>query len=93
MTSVCMEEILTYLNAVRIRCTYKAVGEAIGGVLAQSVGRCLGTRHGKASWVVRANTGQPTGYTPDKKHPRLKERKHIIGSGAELLKCIREHKG
>ena len=90
--SVCMEEILTYLNAVRVRCAYKAVGEAIR-ISPQSVGRYLGTRRKKASWVVNAETGEPTGYTAAEKHPQLKENKHIIRSGAELLKCIREHKG
>ena len=89
MTSVCMEEILTYLNAVRIRCTYKAVGEAIG-VSPQSVGRYLGTRRKRASWVVSAKTGEPTGYTPAEKHPRLKENKHIIRSGTVLINAVRD---
>ena len=88
-----IEKILDYLNAARVRCTYKAVGEALGGVPAQCVAPCfLGERRKKASWVVKAETGQPTGYTSDQKHPQLEERECIIRSGAELEKCMRERR-
>ena len=41
--------------------------------------------------MVRGDTGQPTGYTDAEKHPCLEENGHIIRSGAELLKRMREH--
>ena len=86
-----IKEILKYLNTARVRCTYKAVGEALGGVPAQCVAPCfLGERREEASWVVYAKTGQPAGYTSDQKHSQLEERECIIRSGAELEKCMRE---
>ena len=97
VAKVCMKEnrvkeILDYLNDAHVRCTYGAVGEVID-VPARFVGRrCLGERRKEASWVVRADTGEPTGYTDAKKHPRLKEREHIIRSGAELERCMRDYK-
>ena len=87
VTSDCMKEILAYLNAVHIRCTYKAVGEVIG-VCPQWVRRYLGKKRPEASWVVNAKKGEPTGYTADEKHPLLKENKHIIRSGDELERCM-----
>ena len=88
-----IEEILAYLNDACVRCTYKAVGEAIGGVPPQCVAPCyLGKRRPEASWVVRADTGQPTGYNPDQKHPRIEENRDIIRSGDELKKRMCERR-
>ena len=84
-----IEEILDYLNAARVRCTHEAVGEIIG-VPPQSVGSYLGELRPEASWVVRADTEQPTGYNPDQKHPRLEENRDIIQSGDELKKRMCE---
>ena len=92
-TVVSIKEILAYLNEACVRCTFGAVGYAIGGVPAQSVGKHLGERRKEASWVVNAGTGEPTGYTDAQKHPCLKKSRDIIGSGPELLKCMGEHKG
>ena len=87
-----IEEILAYLNEAFVRCTYGAVGEALGGIPARFVARrYLGKRRKEASWVVNARTEQPTGYTDAEKHPCLKENRHIIRSGAALLKHMREH--
>ena len=88
-----VEEVLAYLNEACVRCTYEAVGYAIGGVPAQSVGEHLGGKRKEASWVVNAKTGEPTGYTDAQKHPCLKKSRHIIRSGPDLLKRMREHKG
>ena len=69
-----IEEILEYLNAACVRCTYEAVGEIIG-VPPQSVGGSyLGEPRPEASWVVRKDRGEPTGYNPDQKHSQLKKR-------------------
>lgn len=86
-----IEEILAYLNDACVRCTYGAVGEIIG-VPPQSVGSYLGEPRPEASWVVRADTGQPTGYNPDQKHPRLEENRDIIRSGDELKKRMCERR-
>ena len=87
-----IEEILAYLNDACVRCTYGAVGEIIG-VQPQSVGRSyLREPRSEASWVVRARTGQPTGYNPDQKHPRLEENRDIIRSGDELKKRMCERR-
>ena len=91
--SVCIEEILAYLNEAHVRCTYGAIGEVFG-IDPQSVApQCLGDKRKEASWVVNSRTGEPTGYDAAEQHPRLKEHGHIITSGAELLKCMREHQG
>ena len=86
-----IEKILKYLNADRVRCTYGAVGEIIG-VQPQSVGSYLGESRPEASWVVRADTGQPAGYNHDQKHPRLEENRDIIRSGDELKKRMCERR-
>lgn len=67
-----IEEILAYLNAARIRCTYGSVGEVIGHEPI-SLGSPLGERRKEASWVVNARTKKPTGYTCAQKHPQLEE--------------------
>ena len=82
-----IEEILAYLNAERVRCTYEAVSEAIG-VPMQSVGRRLGKKRKEASWVVNGGTGEPTDYASEQIHPQLKEKTRIIKTGAELKKCM-----
>ena len=86
-TVVSIKEVLAYLNEACVRCTYKAVGYAIGGVPAQSVGKRLGEKRKEASWVVNAGTGEPTGYTDAQKHPCLKKSR-LISNGPELLKCM-----
>ena len=89
-----IEEILAYLNEVCVRCTYGAVGYAIGGVPAQSVAKYhLGEKRKEASWVVNGDTGEPTGYTDAQKHPCLKNSADIIRSGPELLKRMQERGG
>ena len=87
-----IEKILDYLNAARVRCTYKAVAEVLGGSPQSVAKNYLGKRRPEASWVVRRDTGKPTGYCPCQKHPQLKEKDHIIMSGAELEKCMCEQR-
>lgn len=89
-----IKEIFEYLNDACVRCTYGAVGEAIGGDHPLSVAqRYLGERRPEASWVVNARTGQTTGYSPAQKHPQLEEKDHIIRSGDKLVKCMCEQRG
>ncbi len=84
-----VEEILRYLNAKRVRATYSAVGGVIG-VPAQSVGQYLGERRPRASWVVNDDTGQPTGYGSNEKHPDLCCTAHIIRTGEALDALLRQ---
>lgn len=75
--------ILEFLERREIRATYQAVGEAIG-VSARGVGAMLGERNPRASWVVSADTGKPTGYEPEQEHPALYNNPQIIRTGADL---------
>ena len=83
-----VERILECLNRERIRCTYGAMAEVIGGS-PRSVGRRLGHRRPEASWVVSVATGQPTGYTDAEKHPELESKKRVIRTGEELQRLLR----
>ena len=82
-----VELILDCLNRERIRATYGAVGEVLGRP-AQSVGGVLGGRTGRASWVVNAKTGEPTGYSAEEKHPDLRRTEQIIRTGEELRQLL-----
>lgn len=84
-----VDEILHCLNAGRLRATYGAIGCVIG-VLPQGVGRYLGARRPGASWVVNDDTGQPTGYASDEKHPDLCRTAHIIRTGDALGALLRQ---
>lgn len=79
-----IELIIKYLNKVKTRCTYGVVAEIIG-TNSQSVGKYLGERRPEVSWVVNANTGDPTGYSDSEKHPELYRTDRIIES-AEVLR-------
>ncbi len=83
--------IVEFLDREKIRATYQAVGQA-AGVPTRSVGRLLGDRCEKASWVVNGDTGDPTGYTRLDKHPALYEKKEIIRDGDDLIRRMRKAK-
>ena len=78
-----VDQILDCLNRERVRATYGAVGDVLG-LPPQSVGRALGRQTPRASWVVNAKAGEPTGYPIVQKHPDLYRTRHIIRSGQEL---------
>ena len=78
-----LDRILDCLERRRIRATYGAVGAVIGKP-ARSVGAALGGRTRRASWVVNAQDGEPTGYRPHQKHPDLHRTPHVIRTGDEL---------
>ena len=81
------DQVLECLNRERVRATYGAVGEVLG-VQARSVGQALGSRSKSASWVVAKKNGEPTGYSPDLKHPDLYCTPRIITTGPELLRLL-----
>jgi hypothetical protein len=80
-----LQKILAFLNQEHRRATYGAVGEALG-LPAQSVGGMLGERRPEASWVVNADTLEPSGYSQAEKHPALHERSDVATTGLELLR-------
>ena len=82
-----IEDILDCLNKKKTRCTYGAVGGLLG-VIARSVGRRLGDKRPKASWVVNKKTGLPTGYRPEEMHPDLEKKEKIITSADELREFL-----
>lgn len=84
-----VNQILDCLNRERVRATYGEVGEMLG-LPAQSVGRALGGHTRRASWVVNAKTGKPTGYSADMMHPDLCRTRRVIKTGAELSRLLRE---
>ena len=80
-----IEKILHFLNKVKIRATYGAVGEALE-LHAHAFGTMLGERRPEASWIVNAETGMPTGYEPKQCHPDVSQDPHIIRTGMELCR-------
>ena len=82
-----VDEILDCLSRERVRATYGAVGEVLG-LAPQSIWRTLRNRTKKASWVVNARTGEPTGHTVDQRHSDLHRTPHIIKTGAELSELL-----
>lgn len=80
-----LEKIVAFLNQEHRRATYGAVGEALG-LPAQAVGGMLGPRCAEASWVVNADTREPSGYSTADKHAALHERSDVITTGLELLR-------
>ena len=67
------------------RATYGARGEALG-LPAQTVGGTPGQRCPEASWIVSAETLEPTGCGAGDKHAALHERPEVITTGLELLR-------
>ena len=65
-----LDQILDCLNRKRVRATYGAVGAVIGRPV-RGVGSALGDRTRRASWVVNARTGRPTGYARSQLDPYL----------------------
>ena len=78
-----LDQILDCLNRKRVRATYGAVGAVIGRP-ARGVGSAIGDRTRRASWVVNARTGRPTGYAHSQVDPNLYRTSHVIKTGDEL---------
>ena len=81
-TAFTLDQILDALDANHQRATYGAVAALLGKsprTLMQ--GRERDTRH---SWVVRRETGQPTGYDANLLHPELRQRDAILQTKEDL---------
>ncbi len=81
-----LQRVLDFLNRSRLRATYGAVGDAIGGVPARAIGEMLGEKRPEASWVVNRDSGEPTGYQASQCHPELHSNPYVIRSGTDLLR-------
>jgi hypothetical protein len=73
-----------FLNGEQVRATYGAVAEVLG-VIPRSMGALLGPRRPEASWIVSAENGLPTDYSPDEWHPALLSNGDIITNGRTLI--------
>jgi hypothetical protein len=80
-----LQKIINFFSRECLRATYGAVGEALN-LPGRAIGSMLGPRRHEASWVVNAETGEPTGYEDQEKHPALHENAEIITTGIELLR-------
>lgn len=85
-------ELLECLNRKRIRCTYGALAGVLG-VTPRGVGRFLGERCQKASWVVRKKDGLPTGYRKDQMHPDVRHRRGGVIFDPDRLRHLCRKKG
>lgn len=83
MSPISLETILEGLQAHRTRATYGAVGEVLS-IPAIAVGARLGLRRPLASWVVNAETGDPSGYSHEECHADLYTNPKIMRTGKEL---------
>ena len=78
-----LDAILDGLEAHRTRATYAAVAGLVGAS-PQGMGRLLGERSPRKSWVVSARTGAPTGYLEQERDPNLFENAIVITTSEEL---------
>ena len=81
--------ILDCLNRERIRCTYSAVADVIGGLPRAVSANGWKRRDPRNSWIVNKATGEPTGYYDSQKHPDLHRTPHIITTGKELRELLK----
>lgn len=83
-----LDSILDHLNEFHQRATYGAVA----GVVNSSPRSLMSgrDRDPRSSWIVRRETGLPSGYSDEQKHAALTERERIIGSPDELRAWLAE---
>ena len=84
---VSIVSILEFLDREKQRCTYGAIGELLG-VLPVAVGRILGPRQKKTSWVVNKKTRMPIGYCEREIHSDLESNPYVISDGTELRRVM-----
>ena len=86
MNDSLMDQIIDALDRQRQRATYGAVA-----AVCQSSPRTLMAgreRDHRHSWVVRRQTGQPTGYEPEQIHPDLLHSDRVIETRVELERWL-----
>jgi hypothetical protein len=83
-----LDSILDQLNEFHQRATYGAVAGVVN-----SSPRSLMTgrdRDQRSSWIVSRESGLPSGYTDEQRHPSLTDRDRILASPDELRAWLRE---
>ena len=87
-----VRELLVKLQKLRMRATYKAVWEHLnGGAAAFNPNPLEGhVKDPLHSWVVRQNTGEPTGYEEAEKHKSLRANRRWIDNAATLERKLSE---
>lgn len=91
MSELTMDQILDALDRGHQRATYGAVAAVLSRsprVLMQ--GRERDQRH---SWVVRRESGEPTGYEPPQIHPDLHERGDVLETREQLMGWLNSSSG
>ena len=85
-----LRDVVRFLNEKQVRATYGAVAELVGGITRGMGARLtrLYSRSAEASWVVSAESGMPTGYEANERHPALLSKTEIISTGGELEQRI-----
>ena len=84
-----MDQIIDALARAHQRATYGAVAAVVGASPRTLMsGRERDPRH---SWIVRRQTGLPTGYEDDQLHPALLSNDRVIESRDELEKWLAIH--
>ena len=83
-----LDSILEQLDAFHQRATYGAVA-----ALVDTSPRSLMSgrdREPRSSWIVRRETGQPTGYAEDQIHPSLEERGTVLATPDALRQWLED---
>lgn len=86
MNDALMDQIIDALDRQQQRATYGAVA-----AVCQSSPRTLMAgreRDQRHSWVVRRQTGQPTGYEAEQMHPSLFQSERVIETRVELERWL-----
>ena len=83
-----LDAILDQLNAYHQRATYGAVA----GVVNSSPRSLMSGRERdeRSSFIVSRETGEPSGYKEEQKHPALTERERVLSSPEELRDWLRD---
>ena len=84
-----IETILDCLNETHTRATYGAVAAVIGGG-PRNVSPPLVPRRPRASWVVNATTGMPTGYAAAQMDPELTLQTRLVRTGEDLRALLQK---
>lgn len=82
LTEPTIDSILQQLERFHQRATYGAVASVVNASPRSLMsGRA---RNLQSSWIVSRKDGQPSGYHPGQKHPKLESREQILRTADEL---------
>ena len=87
-----LREIVAKLSYFQQRATYGAVGDSLNASAWMVRGWFKGSEAWDNSFVVSAETGEPTNYPASKIHPSLKQRPQLLRTSDELLTWLQENR-